>query len=1136
MAAAWRHRLSAFLLQGLLLAGLCLASTAQAATYSYRSDSYAWESASQPVSWSGGCSIYPGDDDRATLNFTNGFTFTFAGTAYNSVRVLSNGGLQFGADTGFYRTYNNTTFPIGKPATLGGGCPATDTTRVLMAYWADLDPSRSGSVTWEQKGSAPNRQVVVSWNNVHQYNTSTPYTFQIILFENGEFKFQYGNANASGSNATIGVQVDPNDHTQYSFNSGYNANGTAIRWYRPSGEPARVAEYRFDEVIAWSGAIGEVRDSSGNRNNGLRVGSASVQDDGRLCRRADIPLNTGTTISAVDTSLDVDTAIGSRGTLSFWFRSNTAWASGTPGMLMSATTSSGRPFHLQRTATGTLQFVVSDSSGTTLTATSPVMLIPAGTWTHIAATWAMLPGTNNTQSTVRLYINGVQSAVASNRTNGELDASLASLYVGDNRSSAAPSNTTFNSANGQFDELRISNYEMGVAEIALDLVPIHACTPPLHHIELRHATGTGLTCSPENITVVACEDAACRMPSTAGASGQLSSTHAATLWPQGQTFTIPAGQSSVDVPLQLPVAGATTLGVSTVLPSASNNATCNFGSPACTWTSADVGLQVNASDHVAGIDTPLTVRAVRKADNANVCVAALANTVRPLLARCRYANPSGGTQPLLVNGTPLNAAASASSACDGSGASVNLAFDAQGIATTTLRYADAGQVELLLGLTGPAGDALAAAGLSGATTFIAVPAVLAIDNLPAGPIAAGAPFSVRLRALNALGSVMPSFGKESPPASVTLSHTRAAPTGSGAVDGIFSTGPASFTNGEASVANLSWSEVGRIDLAATLSNYLGSGLGALGSTGTAGAIGRFVPKRLALTATPACGSWSYAGQPFAVTLQALNAAGAVTRNYDGSGLTTPTLAQRVSLSEVGGLGGGGLVNGVIAASSFRAGVASLSGSGAPAYAYTDKLTAPRSVVLRGSDADGVSSAPVGGVGSDPGMALRSGRLRLSNAFGTDTQALDLALQLEYWSGRSWVPASDDTCTVLPLAAVARGTPRSHRGGNTNWTAAVQSITLGGGTGKLRLAPPSPKGTGTVDVAINLGHSTSDASCVAGPGGAFGAIGSSTGAGLPWLRSRTGACSTAFDRDPSARASFGVYSPESRQTLMVREVD
>ena len=149
----------------------------------------------------------------------------------------------------------------------------------------------AGGVTWQQKGTAPNRYLVVSWNGVYQYSTTTPYTFQAILYENGEFKYQYGNANTTGASATIGVQVSPTDYTLYSFNSGYNANGSAIRWFVPSGTPTRLAEYRMDEY-SWTGKVGEVADYAGNGYSGVRVGSAANTASGYVCRGADIPANT----------------------------------------------------------------------------------------------------------------------------------------------------------------------------------------------------------------------------------------------------------------------------------------------------------------------------------------------------------------------------------------------------------------------------------------------------------------------------------------------------------------------------------------------------------------------------------------------------------------------------------------------------------------------------------------------------------------------------------------------------------------------------------------------------------------------------------------------------------------------------
>ena len=223
------------LLHALLALALAFATLpASAASYTFRSDTFSWESAANAISWDRKCTSYPGDDDQATITFSGGLSFPFGGTAYTSVRVLTNGALQFGADTGFMRTYTNTALPAGT-ASSQSGCARAATERTMMVYWTDLNPTAggSGNVTWEQKGTAPNRYVVVSWNSVYQYGTSTPYAFQVILFENGEFKYQYGNSNATGSKATVGVQVSTSDYTQYSYNSGYNANGSAIRWVVP---------------------------------------------------------------------------------------------------------------------------------------------------------------------------------------------------------------------------------------------------------------------------------------------------------------------------------------------------------------------------------------------------------------------------------------------------------------------------------------------------------------------------------------------------------------------------------------------------------------------------------------------------------------------------------------------------------------------------------------------------------------------------------------------------------------------------------------------------------------------------------------------------------------------------------------
>ena len=73
-----------------------------------------------------------------------------------------------------------------------------------------------------------------------------------------------------------------------------------------------------------------------------------------------------------------------------------------------------------------------------------------------------------------------------------------------------------------------------------------------------------------------------------------------------------------------------------------------------------------------------------------------------------------------------------------------------------------------------------------------------------------------------------------------------------------------------------------------------------------------------------------------------------------------------------------------------------------------------------------------------------------------------------------------------------------------------------------MSAPAPTPTGRLQFAINLGSTTADQSCTSG-------LGTTVGAALPWLRSRNGACAAGYDRDPSARASFGIYSPETRKT-------
>ncbi len=1118
---------------------LCLGA-AQAATYSYRSDSFAWESAANTVNtWDGGsCTGYPGDDDRVTINLTGGFVFRFAGVDYSSVRVLSNGMLQFGSDTGFYRNYANTTLPAG-PATARSGCTAAATSRVIMAYWTDLDPSRAGSgkVSWEQKGTAPNRRLVVSWNSVYQYNTSTPYTFQIILYEGGEFKFQYGNANATGSRATIGVQVSSSDYTLYSFNSGYNANGSAIRWFVPSGLPERVAEYRFDEFV-YSGQVGEVRDSSAQEQHGVGVGDAVTDPGGRVCRALDVARNTDATRQGADTLLNLPAGVGNSGTLSFWYRAAVSWNSSLAAMLMDASGQTDQPFYLQRDGGGVLRLRLTDSSGTGLSASSSAQSFSANQWVHVAATWKLAAGSN--QSTLRLYVNGNLAGTGVGTTTGNLASSLSSLFVGDNRLSAAPSGGTDDSANGRIDELRIYNYDLGPVEIAADMVQTHTCTPPLHHLEIRHPSGAGVTCTASSFELRACTDASCTVPYTAGVSGTLSAGHASWLWPGGGSFSIPAGSSSVTVQGQLPVAGSALLGVAASSPAATNALRCNFGSPECTFTSATSGFLLSLPHHRSEAATTLGIAAVRQSDNSLACTPAFASVSKSLTLSCGYVNPASGTLPVRVAGQALNAAGSSAAACGSR--TLSVAFDATGTASLSLQYADAGRFSVTADYSGSAAGGDAGLSMTGSVQAVAAPKDFLFSNLPSVDQVAGAAFGLRLTARNSADAATPNFGQEGE--TVSISHTKLTPSFAGAQSGSFSHGALSFVAGVSNPANLIWTEVGTISLAAALNDndYLGSGLAVNGSTSSP--VGPFRPARFKVGGTAACGSFSYAGLVGSadltgqalpgVTVEAVNALGARTFNYDGSQGNANDYAQALSFAEAVPSGKGSFDPGSAPASRFVQGIT-------PAldisYRLSSKATGPFSTSLRVTDALGVSSSG----GAEPSFALRSGRLLLQSAIGGSRNPLALPLRLEYWSGKSWVLSSDDSCTSAVLASKGSAVAQSNRvglnGAAAGWTTAVQSLSLAGGIGSLTLGAPSGGGAGTVEVALNLGSTSTDRACLPNHP-------STTGAGLPWLRARHGTlngCADAsnplgrWDSDPSARASFGSVTAESQKRLHERQV-
>lgn len=182
-----------------------------------------------PYAWadlSGGTTIALGDE-RTSGAIVPGFLFPFYGVSHSSVYVNDNGYVLFSTAGS---VYNNTSIPD----------PSTPDD-FLAVLWDDLDTG-TGTVRHAKGGSAPNRWWGVEWRGVPFWNqpASATQTFQCVLYENGDIKFQYQSmtgAQGSGSGATIGIEgPDGLNGLLYSLNrSGAVANGRAIRFYVSGG-------------------------------------------------------------------------------------------------------------------------------------------------------------------------------------------------------------------------------------------------------------------------------------------------------------------------------------------------------------------------------------------------------------------------------------------------------------------------------------------------------------------------------------------------------------------------------------------------------------------------------------------------------------------------------------------------------------------------------------------------------------------------------------------------------------------------------------------------------------------------------------------------------------------------------------
>ncbi|NKI92760.1 DUF6701 domain-containing protein [Rhizobacter sp. SG703] len=419
----------------------------------------------------------------------------------------------------------------------------------------------------------------------------------------------------------------------------------------------------------------------------------------------------------------------------------------------------------------------------------------------------------------------------------------------------------------------------------------------------------------------------------------------------------------------------------------------------------------------------------------------------------------------------------------------------------------------------------------------------------------GLPDSSATLANTTAGLLAPSFSS-----TVTLSTVSGSQTPAGGILGTLSGGSITGFSGGSATATMQYSEVGSFLFATTsvVSNFIGSGLSltptVFNASGAQSArVGRFTPAGFTVGTVSltnrsdiTCASsknFTYLGQNFQLkfTLTAVNGAGVRTKNY--TGLFAMLDVTSATAWQLGGVDGS--TRFLTSGSSPRLALGTSSGAwGTGSSGGTASNVTLVAAAQRGATPDGPFTASFGiaPVDSD-GVAmssynldtdtvsgydrtllttvpLRYGRLKLSNAVGSQGRVLNMPLTAQYWMDGSFQTNTSDHCTSVPPASVSFG---NHRKTLTaaDTTLTNSSILVANGVTTLLLAAPSGNHSGTVDVALSL-DTVADNACLQPwtPGKA-----ATAGAGLAFLRG--GWCGSGYDKDPAARAAFGVFHGTDR---------
>src|ERR1700730_5491445 len=395
-----------------------------------------------------GAEIVPGDTDignhidDGTTQINLPFPVILYDQVFTTVNASSNGTLQFSDND---PSYVNNCLPASG---FNGAFLYT-----IFPFWDDQytgDTANGQGIFTSVSGTAPNRIFNIEWRTTYCCDSGSPTLgYEVRLYE-GQRKFDviYGSTFSDRGSATVGVQKDQINFTQYECNTSSNPDGSLFSGLQLTFEIAPPCAPAPASMIAWWKAEGDAKDSQGNHDGTINDATFAAGEVGQAF-----------SFDGTDDSVSIpDSSDWNFGTGDFTFD---FWARAEAGAARMYALDFA-PVPLQQNLDfdfndGVGLVVFWNGNGTNNGSDSIQLGTPGqytdGQWHHYALT--------RSGSTWTLYIDGTVAGTASNSEaldlSGGSNHQLGALFL---------SGSEHNFWNGQIDEVEIFNRALTSTEVA----------------------------------------------------------------------------------------------------------------------------------------------------------------------------------------------------------------------------------------------------------------------------------------------------------------------------------------------------------------------------------------------------------------------------------------------------------------------------------------------------------------------------------------------------------------------------------------------------------------------------------------------------------------------------------------------